>query len=73
MGVSLAESLPQASADLRSVADAVEQTLYARHPVVPGDLEDTTRRIIDQARTWSTRSQRVRARILPRSVWRRYT
>lgn len=72
MGAWLAGSLPQAAADLRFVADAVEQARYAQRPIVPDDLDGRTRRIIDQARTWSTRSQRVRAQVLPRSMWRRH-
>ncbi|WP_028708187.1 transglutaminaseTgpA domain-containing protein [Propionicicella superfundia] len=67
---SLAESLPSAGADVHLLAQAVEQARYAAHPVIPADVGGAALAIIVQARTGATRTQRVRARILPRSLWR---
>lgn len=66
----LGKEMPDAQeAALRTLADAVERARFAAHPPNGEELAAPTRVILNQLRTWATRAQRARARVLPRSLW----
>ena len=63
---------PRADAeDLQRVVTAVERARYARPGTALGDERQTARRLVEQLRGSGTRLERLRARFLPRSLWRR--
>ncbi|KQP26117.1 DUF3488 and transglutaminase-like domain-containing protein [Aeromicrobium sp. Leaf272] len=57
--------------DLRRVVTAVERSRYARPGTDVSDERESVRRVVDQVRESGSRLQRLRARFLPRSLWRR--
>jgi transglutaminase-like putative cysteine protease len=57
--------------DLRRLVTAVERARFARPGTDVGDERATARRVVEQVRAAGTRRQRLRARLLPGSLWRR--
>jgi transglutaminase-like putative cysteine protease len=57
--------------DLRRVVTAVERARYARPGSDVADERQSARRVVDQLRARGGRLQRLRARLLPPSLWRR--